>query len=135
MKSELLYIVEENFVSKAVYIEQEIKIYSLKTEVDKIAKKHFISIESYYKLVRKQLNLKNKIPIRFSDSLLLFKLNSKSGQYVINFYNLLKICLEEKVKLIFTNGEVLEIDVSQRVVKRELDKINDLITYLNGIKL
>jgi hypothetical protein len=135
MKSKLLYIVEKEFVSKTVYLEEETEIYSLKTEVNEIAKKHFISIESYYKLVRKKLDLKNKIPIRFSDSLLLFKINSKNEQYAINFYNVLKVCFDDKVKLIFINGLILEIDISLKVIKQELTKINKILEYLDSINL
>ena len=133
--NKLLYLIEEEYVSQAVYTDNILPIYSLNTEVKKIMKKHFLSLDSYSKLVRKQLPLKNKIPIYCSSSILLFKINSKNGKYMINFFNLLKICSDKDVVFIFKDGSILRVDVSITVVKRELRKIYSIIAYINNLNL
>ena len=68
----LLYLKEKDFVSISV-TEKEVKnIYSIRSEINRIAKTYFFSIREYRKLVKKELNLANKIPIYFSSTLLLF---------------------------------------------------------------
>ena len=133
MNSKLLYLEEVDFVSKAYYSDFEAKIYSVKSEVNKLANKYLFSILEYKRLIRKVTDLKNKIPIYFSKSLLLFYVRCDNVVYWINFCNILKVCYEEKIYVIFKCGKILKLDVSISVLKRELVKIEKVLDYINNL--
>lgn len=135
MQNRLLYLIEEEYVAKAIYTDSVKSIYSIKSELNKIAKNHLTSLAIYYKNVRKILHLKNKIPIFFSDSLLLFQINSKKAKYFINYFNILKICYEEKMVIIFNDGTILKLSCKKSVFKRELEKIKCIVDYRNNLNL
>lgn len=135
MQNKLLYLFEEDYISKAVYNDKEESIYSIKNEINNLAKKHFVSIREYNKLVRKQLCLKNKIPLLLSKSLLLFIINSKKTKYVINYYNILKICFNGGIVFIFKDSSILKIDVSKALINKEIAKIKQIINYVNDLDL
>ena len=135
MQNRLLYLVEEDYVSKAIYTDSVKSIYSIKSELNKIAKNHLTSLDIYYKNTRKKMNLKNKIPIYFSDSLLLFQINSKKEKYFINYFNILKICYEEKMVVIFNDGTILKLDCKKYICRVELEKIKSIVDYINNLNL
>jgi hypothetical protein len=127
---DVLYLKEKDYVATVKYIETEEKVYSLKSEINKIAKKFLFNLKDYNKLVRKELNLKNKIPIYFSENLLLFKINF----YYVNFFNVLKICYEErKIIFIFKSNEKLEIVACKRILDKELLKIRKVLEYVRNL--
>ena len=129
----LLYLKEKDFVSISV-TEKEVKnIYSIRSEINRIAKTYFFSIREYRKLVKKELNLANKIPIYFSSTLLLFYINSKSTLFWINYFMILKICYEKNIFIFLQNGEVIELEVSKRAFVRELKKVNIVLNYVNNL--
>ena len=131
--SDILYLKEENFVAKKVTVKDVIDIYSLKSEVNSIAKDFLFSIPEYFKLIRRRLPLKNKIPIYFSNKLLLFALTCNKTNYLINFFNIFKICYDNDIVIIFKNGEILKVGSSKRVIKKELSKINQVLEYKNKL--
>ena len=59
----ILFLKEKDFVATVFYVERCEEVYSLNSELNKLAKRHFLSLSEYRKLVRKQLDFKNKIPI------------------------------------------------------------------------
>ena len=129
----LLYLREKDFVSIAV-TEKEVKnIYSIQSEINRMATSYFFSIREYRKLVRKELNLSNKLPIYFSPSLLLFYVNSKNTLYWINYFMILKVCYEKNIFIFLQNGEIVELEISRRVFARELKKINIVLNYVNNL--
>ena len=132
-KNRLLYLKEKEFVSIAVTEDEVRNIYSIKSEIDKLAKTHFFSIKEYRKLVRRALSLANKIPIYFSQSLFLFYVNSKNTLYWINYFMVLKVCYEKNIIIFLKNGDVLELEVSKRVFVKELEKINIVLNYVNNL--
>ena len=129
----LLYLKEKDFVSISVREKEVTKIYSITSEINKIAKTYFFSIKEYRKLVRKELKLSNKIPIYFSPSLLLFYVNSKNTLFWINYFMILKICYEKNIVIFLQNGDVIELEVSKRFFVRELKKINIVLNYVNNL--
>ena len=132
--SNILYLKEEEFIAKIVTETEEREIYSLRSELDYIAKNCLLSISEYYKLVRKKLQLKNKIPIYFSNKLLLFTLKSKNTRYLINYFNILKICYEKDIIIIiFKNGTIINVNVNRRIITKELCKINQILEYINKL--
>ena len=132
-KNRLLYLKEKDFVSIAVTEEEVTNIYSIKSEIEKIAKAHFFSIKEYRKLVRKELLLSNKIPIYFSQSLFLFYVNSKNTLFWINYFMILKVCYEKNIIIFFKNGDFLELEVSKRFFVKELEKINIVLNYVSNL--
>ena len=104
---DILYLVEKDFVSTIYHLNGNEQIYSVKTTLNKIAKNHLFNLQEYYKLVRREIGLKNKIPIYFSDGMLLFNLKCKQASYFINFFNVLKVCYDEQVIIIFKNNFIL----------------------------
>lgn len=128
-----MYLKEKDFVSIAVTEDEVRNIYSIKSEIDKLAKAHFFSIKEYRKLVRRALSLANKIPIYFSQSLFLFYINSKNTLYWINYFMVLKVCYEKNTFIFLKNGEVLELEVSKRVFVKELEKINIVLNYVSNL--
>lgn len=134
-KNKILFLKEENFISSIHYIEKKEDIYSIKSELNSLAKRHFFSISEYRKLVRKQLPLKNKIPIYFSPSLLLFCIRERNCCYWINYFNILKICYEENIIIIFKDGSILEADVKKKILLQELEKINKVLAYKKELDL
>ena len=132
-KNRLLYLKEKDFVSIAVTEEEVRNIYSVRSEIDKLAKTHFFSIKEYRKLVRKELLLANKIPIYFSPSLFLFYVNSKNTLYWINYFMVLKVCYEKNIFIFLKNGEVIELEISKRVFVKEMQKINIVLNYVNNL--
>ena len=130
----IIYLKQTLFYAKAYTISGVSEIYSLRNEINKLASKHLFSLESYKKGVKKHLPLKNKIPIFFSKSLLLFYLKTKNNEmYYINFFEVFKICFAKKCIIIFKNGEILELDVTRKVLSNEMAKVKTISNYLNNL--
>ena len=132
-KNRILYLTEKDFVSMLVTEEEMTKIYSVRSEINNIAKNHFLNIKEYHKLVRKKLLLKNKIPIYFSQSLLLFYINSNKTIFWINYYMILKICYDKNIVIFFKDGSMLELEISKRVISNELKKIYIVLEHINNL--
>ena len=128
-KSSILFLKEKDFVATVFYVERCEEVYSLNSELNKLAKRHFLSLSEYRKLVRKQLDLKNKIPIYFSDKLFLFYLKIGNESYWINYFNILKICYDENIVIIFKNGYILKLDIKRKNLIKELGKIDKVLNY------
>ena len=128
-KNSILFLKEKDFVATVFYIERCEEVYSLNSELNKLAKRHFLSLCEYRKLVRKQLDLKNKIPIYFSDKLFLFYLKIGNESYWINYFNILKICYDENIVIIFKNGYILKLDIKRKNLIKELGKIDKVLNY------
>ena len=128
-KSSILFLKEKDFVATVFYVERCEEVYSLNSELNKLAKRHFLSLSEYRKLVRKQLDLKNKIPIYFSDKLFLFYLKIENESYWINYFNILKICYDENIVIIFKNGYILKLDIKRKNLIKELGKIDKVLNY------
>ena len=129
----ILYLKEKDFVASVVSVNEETKIYSVRNEINKLAKVHFFSIKEYRKIVRKELLLGNKIPIYFSQSLLLFYINAKDTLYWINYFMILKICYDKNIVIFFKDYSFVEIDVSRNIFANELKKINKVLKYINNL--
>ena len=128
-KSSILFLKAKGFVATVFYVERCEEVYSLNSELNKLAKRHFLSLSEYRKLVRKQLDLKNKIPIYFSDKLCLFYLKIRNESYQINYFNILKICSDENIVIIFKNGYILKLDTKRKNLIKELGKIDKVLNY------
>ena len=130
----ILYLKQTLFEANAYTTHGVNEINSLKNEINKLAVRHFFSIESYRNGVRKYLPLKNKIPIRYSNKLFLFYIKIKQDEsYYINYYSILKICFNEKVVIIFKNGEILELNIPVKVILKEIRKVEIISNYLNNL--
>ena len=129
--NDILYLKEADFSASKFFVDRIEEIYSIRSELKSIAKKHFISIESYRKFVRKELNLKNKIPLYFSSNLLLFNIRSGKTLYWINYFNILKICFDDKAVVIFKNGDQLELETNKKILRSEIIKIKKILKYIN----
>jgi hypothetical protein len=125
----ILFLKEKDFVATVFYVERCEEVYSLNSELNKLAKRHFLSLSEYRKLVRRQLDLKNKIPIYFSDKLFLFYLKIGNESYWINYFNILKICYDENIVIIFKNGYILKLDIKRKNLIKELGKIDKVLNY------
>ena len=125
----ILFLKEKDFVATVFYVERCEEVYSLNSELNKLAKRHFLSLSEYRKLVRKQLDLKNKIPIYFSDKLFLFYLKIGNESYWINYFNILKICYDENIVIIFKNGYILKLDIKRKNLIKEMEKIDKVLNY------
>lgn len=130
---DILYLKEENFIANVIKTDGVEQIYSIKSELNQIAKKHFINISEYRKLVRKKIDLKNKIPIYFSNQLLLFNVKSNETVYWINYFNILKICKKDKIIIIFKNGTLLELEISKNNMVKELRKTKKVLDYIANL--
>ena len=131
----ILFLKEKDFVATVFYVERCEEVYSLNSELNKLAKRHFLSLSEYRKLVRKQLDLKNKIPIYFSDKLFLFYLKIKDESFWINYFNILKICYDENIVIIFKNGYILRLDIKRKNLIKELEKIDKVLNYRKSFNL
>ena len=125
----ILFLKEKDFVATVFYVERCEEVYSLNSELNKLAKRHFLSLSEYRKLVRKQLDLKNKIPIYFSNKLFLFYLKIGNESFWINYFNILKICYDENIVIIFKNGYILKLDIKRKNLIKELGKIDKVLNY------
>ena len=130
---DILYLVEKDFVSTVYHLNGKESIYSVKTTLNKIAKQHLFNLQEYYKLVRREIGLKNKIPIYFSEGMLLFNLKCKQTSYFINFFNVLKVCFEDDVIIIFKNNTILHLEVSKKILFQEMTKINKVLDYVRKL--
>lgn len=128
-KNSILFLKEKDFVATVFYVEKSEEVYSLNSELNKLAKRHFLSLSEYRKLVRKQLDFKNKIPIYFSDKLFLFYLKIGNESYWINYFNILKICYDENIVIIFKNGYILKLDIKRKNLIKEMEKIDKVLNY------
>ena len=135
MKNKLLFLEEKDFISTAYYMDKKEEIYSVRSEVNQLANKHLFSVSEYRKLIRKKTDLKNKIPIYFSESLLLFYLKDDITIYWINYFNILKICYEDSIYIIFKNGDILRVKVSKELIKKELMKVEKVLNYIRNLYL
>ena len=131
--NDILYLKEENFCANIITQFEVGKIYSVKSELNKIAKKHFISISEYKKLVRKELSLKNKIPLYISNQLLFFNIKSNDTIYWINYFNILKICYQDNILVIFKTGDILELEINIKLIKKELNKVKEVLEYIASL--
>ena len=134
-ENSILFLKEKDFVTTVFYIEKNEEVYSLNSELNKLAKRHFLSLSEYRKLVRKQIELKNKIPIYFSDKLFLFYLKIKDESFWINYFNILKICYDENIVIIFKNGYILRLDIKRKNLIKELEKIDKVLNYRKSFNL
>lgn len=128
-KNSILFLKEKDFVATVFYVERCEEVYSLNSELNKLAKRYFLSLSEYRKLVRKQLDFKNKIPIYFSDKLFLFYLKIGNESYWINYFNILKICSDENIVIIFKNGYILKLDIKRKNLIKEMEKIDKVLNY------
>ena len=128
-ENSILFLKEKDFVATVFYVERCEEVYSLNSELNKLAKRHFLSLSEYRKLVRKQIELKNKIPIYFSDKLFLFYLKIKDESFWINYFNILKICYDENIVIIFKNGYILKLDIKRKNLIKEMEKIDKVLNY------
>ena len=131
--NDILYLKEENFCANIITQFEVGKIYSVKSELNKIAKKHFISISEYKKLVRKELSLKNKIPLYISNQLLFFNIKINDTIYWINYFNILKICYQDNILVIFKTGDILELEINKKQIKKELNKVKEVLEYIASL--
>ena len=131
--NDILYLKEENFCANIITQFEVGKIYSVKSELNKIAKKHFICISEYKKLVRKELSLKNKIPLYISNQLLFFNIKSNDTIYWINYFNILKICYQDNILVIFKTGDILELEINIKLIKKELNKVKEVLEYIASL--
>ena len=134
-ENSILFLKEKDFVATVFYVERCEEVYSLNSELNKLAKRHFLSLSEYRKLVRKQIELKNKIPIYFSDKLFLFYLKIGNESYWINYFNILKICYDENIVIIFKNGYILRLDIKRKNLIKELEKIDKVLNYRKSFNL
>lgn len=134
-ENSILFLKEKDFVATVFYVERCEEVYSLNSELNKLAKRHFLSLSEYRKLVRKQIELKNKIPIYFSDKLFLFYLKIKDESFWINYFNILKICYDENIVIIFKNGYILRLDIKRKNLIKELEKIDKVLNYRKSFNL
>ena len=131
--NDILYLKEENFIANIITKSEVGQIYSVKSEINRIAKKHLMSIGEYKKFARKELGLKNKIPIYFSNKLLLFNLKFKETTFWINYFNILKICYKENIMIIFKNGHILEIGIKKDHLRKEIMKTVKVLKYITNL--
>lgn len=134
-ENSILFLKEKDFLTTVFYIEKKEEVYSLNSELNKLARRHFLSLREYRKLVRKQLDFKNKIPIYFSDKLFLFYLKIRNESYWINYFNILKICYDENIVIIFNNGYILKLDIKRKNLIKELEKIDKVLNYRKSFNL
>ena len=134
-ENSILFLKEKDFVATVFYVERCEEVYSLNSELNKLAKRHFFSLNEYRKLVRKQIDLKNKIPIFFSNDLFLFNLKACGSCYWINYFNILKICYDENIIIIFKNGYILKLDIKRKNLIKELEKIDKVLNYRKSFNL
>ena len=133
MDKGIIYLKQNIFEAKKYTYFGVEEINSLRNEIEKLAEIHLFSIESYRKAIKKKIGLKNKIPIYFSDNLMLFYLKEKEDRYYINFKKIYKICFEEKVIIIFKNGDILELVLNKKIISKELSKVETILNYLNNL--
>ena len=134
MDNRLLYLKQSIFEAKAYTISGVSDILSQRSEINKLACKYLFSVESYKKSIRRVLPLKNKIPIYFSNKLFLFYLKTNDGvMYYINYFEILKICFDENIIIIFKNGDILKLGVSKKIVTNEIKKIKIILNYINNL--
>lgn len=131
--SKILFIKESNFKTTAYYEDKEENVYSLNSFLNDLAHKYFFTISIYKKMIRKYLPLKNKIPIYFSDKILLFYLLDNLGnRYLINYNSLAKICYDNEVLFLFKNGYILSCDVNKKIINNELKKVYSILEYMHN---
>ena len=133
MDKGIIYLKQNIFEAKKYTCFGFEEINSLRNEIDRCCEMHLFSLESYKKAVRKKIGLKNKIPIYFSDKLMLFYLKENENRYYINFKKIYKICFEEKVIIIFKNGDILELALNKKIISKELSKVETILNYLNNL--
>jgi hypothetical protein len=130
----ILYLKQTIYEANTYTISGITPILSLRNEIEKLAVNYLFSIQSYRKAARSVLSLKNKIPIYFSSKLFLFYLKTcDNSLYYINFYEILKICFDRYIIIIFKNGEILELEISKKIIENELKKIKIISNYLNNL--
>ena len=132
-KSKLLFLEEKEFITTVYFLDNKKEVYSLKSEINRLANKHLFSINDYRKFVKKQTTLKNKIPIYFSESLLLFYIKDNDCSYWINYFNILKICYDNNIVIIFKNGDILKLEISKKMILKELTKIEIVLDYIQNL--
>jgi hypothetical protein len=129
----ILYLKETLFEATLYANEECFKISSVQGELNKLATKYLFSIASYKSCVKKKLPLKNKIPIYFSNQLLFFYLKTNEEKYYLNYFEIFKICCEEKAIIIFKNGHKIELDISKKIILNEIKKVKLLLNYINNL--
>lgn len=129
----ILYLKQTLFEAKAYTTLGVNDILSLRNEISKLATKFLFSIESYRKSVRKILNLKNKIPIYFNKKLFLFYIKAENDTlYYINYFEVFKFCVDKNMIIIFKNGDILEVEVSKKVINSEIKKVKLILNYIEN---
>ena len=130
----ILFLKETLFEAISFNDDGCLPIFSINSQLNKLATKYLFSISSYKSSVKKILFLKNKIPLYFSDSLFFFYLREKdSSRYYINYFSILKICYSDMIVIIFKNGFILRLNVAKKVVASELKKIETILNYVNNL--
>ena len=133
MGNRIIYLKQNLFEAKKyTYLDVE-EINSLRNEIDRFCATYLFSLESYKKSVRKKIGLKSKIPIYFSNKLMFFYLKENENRYLINFMEIFKICFEEKVIIIFKNGDILELELNKKIITKELVKVETILNYLDNL--
>lgn len=132
----ILYLKQTIFEAIAYTDKGTYNIASLQSEINKLAMKYLFTVSSYKKSIKRVLPFKNKIPIYFSNDLILFYLKTNDdNKYYMNYTEIFKICYDENIMIIFKNGESLKVKVSKKILINELKKIKLLLNYINNLSV
>lgn len=131
MEKQLLYIIEDGYITKCIYADEILNAYSLKSAINQIAGDFFINIKGYQHEVRKRTSLKNKIPLYLSPQALFFYYFDRAGRrYLINYFALVGAFYDDDIIFVFKSGVILRLDSSLPVLKKEIKKVCEITNHL-----
>lgn len=104
---------------------------TLKKYVNSLCIKSFSTLNGRVEAVRKLLKLKYNVPIYVNEKILLFKVVSFKT-YWINYFNIKDIDIKNDISIIiFNNLEILELDVSKRVIVNRVRVCHKILDHKN----
>lgn len=133
-KSNLLYVIDDGLMTKAIYDNYEEDSYSIYSFLQKEANKYLLDIKGYKKKVKKALGIERYIPIYYSSEEIIYEIKTKENTYLLNYQMLLHISKDDDYCFIFKNGTVLKISLSLKKINSMIRNCEKLILYYNTIK-
>lgn len=104
---------------------------TFKKHVNSLCIKSFSTLNGRVEAVRKLLKLKYNVPIYVNEKILLFKVVS-CKTYWINYFNIKDIDIKNNISIIiFNNLEILELDVSKRVIVNRVRVCHKILDHKN----
>ena len=136
MKKGILYLVDEDYSTKAYYREGKEDIPSLNVFIKQLYFDELKDYQTYKKIISKKLNITQLIPLYINDKTLLWIIKNQEATFYINYYEIDSYYYDKDwMVIVFKIGRVLHIKKTYSSYLRDIKRIKQILHYLDKMKI